>query len=291
MLQRSPTYVVAAPEQDGFANGLRKFTPTKLAYAITRWKNVLLGMMFFWFCRRYPQRAKALLVGSVRTALGPDYPVERDFTPAYNPWDQRVCLVPDGDLFDAIKARRASVVTDEIATFTETGLQLRSGAALEADLVVTATGLNLQVLSDLQITVDGARIDLAETMAYKGMMFSGVPNLALSMGYTNASWTLKCDLTCGYVTRLLNHMAKRGYTQCCPRVLDANLPKEPMLDFSSGYVQRSIGKFPKQSTKAPWRLYQNYILDIFTLGYGAIEDGVMEFSSPAPRPEELQAAG
>ncbi len=223
-------------------------------------------MLFFWFCRHYPARAKALLVGGVKAAL-PGYPVERDFSPAYNPWDQRVCLVPDGDLFESIRTRRASVVTDQIESFTETGIRLRSGATLEADLIVTATGLNLQVLSDLQITVDGVRVDLAETMAYKGMMFSGIPNLALSMGYTNASWTLKCDLTCGYVTRLLNHMAKRGYTQCCPRA-GADLPKEPMLDFSSGYVQRSIAKFPKQSTKAPWRLYQNYVLDIFALGYG-----------------------
>lgn len=290
MLQRSPTYVVSAPEQDKFANALRKYLSGKAAYAVTRWKNVLLGMLFFWFCRHYPARAKALLVGGVKAALGPDYPVERDFSPSYNPWDQRVCLVPDGDLFESIKTQRASVVTDQIESFTETGIRLRSGATLDADLIVTATGLNLQVLSDLQITVDGTRMDLAETMAYKGMMFSGIPNLALSMGYTNASWTLKCDLTCGYVTRLLNHMAKHGYTQCCPRA-GADLPKEPMLDFSSGYVQRSIAKFPKQSTKAPWRLYQNYVLDIFTLGYGALEDGVMEFSSSARRAPALQAAG
>jgi cation diffusion facilitator CzcD-associated flavoprotein CzcO len=290
MLQRSPTYVVSAPEQDGFANALRKYVSGRAAYAVTRWKNVLLGMLFFWFCRHYPERAKALLVGGVKAALGPDYPVERDFSPAYDPWDQRVCLVPDGDLFESIKAGRASVVTDQIETFTESGIRLRSGATLEADLIVTATGLNLQVLSDLQITVDGSRVDLAETMAYKGMMFSGVANLALAMGYTNASWTLKCDLTCGYVTRLLNHMAKRGYTQCCPRA-GADLPKEPMLDFSSGYVQRSIAKFPKQSTKAPWRLYQNYLLDIFALGYGSLEDGVMEFSSSTRREQELQAAG
>ena len=288
MLQRSPTYVVAAPEQDALANGLRKYASAKFAYAVTRWKNVLLGMAFFWFCRHYPARAKALMVGGVKNALGPNYPVERDFVPSYNPWDQRVCLVPDGDLFDAIKAKRASVVTDRIESFTKTGLMLKSGATLDADLIVTATGLNLQVLSDLQITVDGVRIDPAETMAYKGMMFSDVPNLALSMGYTNASWTLKCDLTCEYVCRLLNYMGKRGYMQACPRVNEAALDKQPMLDFSSGYVQRAIAKFPKQSSKAPWRLYQNYVLDLFTLGYGAIDDGVMTFSTPQQHLDRAQ---
>ena len=291
MLQRSPTYVVAAPEQDALANRLRVHASAKFAYAVTRWKNVLLGMAFFWFCRRFPQRAKALMVDGVRRALGPDYPVDRDFVPSYNPWDQRVCLVPDGDLFESIRSGRASVVTDRIATFTETGLQLESGASLDADLIVTATGLNLQVLSDLKISVDGVRIDPAQTFAYKGMMFSGVPNLALSMGYTNASWTLKCDLTCEYVCRLLNHMRANGYAQACPRQNDPALESEPMLDFSSGYVQRSIAKFPKQGSRAPWRLYQNYILDILTLGHGAIEDGVMEFSAPRPVSEPLQATG
>jgi len=287
MLQRSPTYVVAAPEQDAFASVLRKCVSAKFAYAATRWKNVLLGMAFFWFCRRYPKRAKALMVGGVKKALGNDYPIERDFVPSYNPWDQRVCLVPDGDLFEAIRSRRASVVTDRIDTFTPTGIRLESGATLDADVVVTATGLNLSVLSNLQISVDGQHIDLADTMAYKGMMFSDVPNLALSMGYTNASWTLKCDLTCEYVCRLLNYMTRHGYTQACARVNDAVLDKQPMLDFSSGYVQRSIARFPKQGSKAPWRLYQNYILDIATLGYGAIDDGVMTFSAE-PRLDRVQ---
>jgi cation diffusion facilitator CzcD-associated flavoprotein CzcO len=288
MLQRSPTYIVAAPEQDRLANALRRRLPPKLAYALTRWKNVLLGMLFFWYCRHYPDRAKAMIVRGVKNAL-PDYDVERHFTPRYNPWDQRMCLVPDGDLFEAIRAGRASVVTDEIETFTETGLALRSGAELAADLVVTATGLNLQVLSDVALTVDGKRVDVAKTLAYKGMMLSDVPNLALSMGYTNASWTLKCDLTCEYVCRLLNHMQQHGYTQCRPRH-DPAMQQVPMLDFSSGYVQRAIGKFPKQGAKAPWRLYQNYLLDILTLGYGSLDDGVMEFSAPLPA-EELQTAG
>jgi len=280
MLQRSPTYIVAAPEQDRLANALRRRLSPKLAYALTRWKNVLLGMLFFWYCRHYPDRAKAMIVRGVKNAL-PDCDVERHFTPRYNPWDQRMCLVPDGDLFEAMRSGRASVVTDEIETFTATGLALRSGAELAADLIVTATGLNLQVLSDVALTVDGERVDVAKTLAYKGMMLSGVPNLALSMGYTNASWTLKCDLTCAYVCRLLNHMQKHGHTQARPR-FDPTMEQAPMLDFSSGYVQRAIDRFPKQGAKAPWRLYQNYVLDILTLGYGSLDDGVMEFSAPLP---------
>jgi monooxygenase len=289
MLQRSPTYVVSAPEQDRIANGLRRRVPARLAYMLTRWKNVLLGMLFFWYCRRYPARAKAMLVRGVKQAL-PDVDVDRHFTPRYNPWDQRMCLVPDGDLFNAIRDGRASVVTDEIERFTESGLRLRSGETLEADLVVTATGLNLQVLSNLEITVDGHLIDPSRTMAYKGMMFSDVPNMALSMGYTNASWTLKCDLTCEFVCRLLNHMDAQGYRMCCARQNDPAMARLPMLDFSSGYVQRAIASFPKQGAKAPWKLYQNYMLDILTLRYSALEDGVMEFSHPAAERDALQQA-
>jgi cation diffusion facilitator CzcD-associated flavoprotein CzcO len=235
-------------------------------------------MLFFWLCRHYPERVKALIVGAARRALGPDYPVERDFSPAYNPWDQRMCLVPDGDLFDAVKAGRASVVTDRIDTFVPEGIRLASGETLPADVVVTATGLNLSVLGGVELTVDGERVDLAMTLAYKGMMFSGVPNLALSMGYTNASWTLKCDLTCSYVCRLLNYMAKRGYAQCVARDADATLERLPMIDLTSGYVHRAIAKFPKQGAKAPWRLYQNYLLDVVTLRFGSLDDGVLEFS-------------
>ncbi len=286
MLQRSPTYIVAAPAEDRLADTLRKYVSPRFAYGVTRWKNVLFGMLFFWFCRHYPERAKGLIVGGVKKALGDDYPVERDFTPTYGPWDQRMCLVPDGDLFTAIRSQRASVVTDRIETFTESGLRLTSGAALDADLIVTATGLNLKVLSGVQLSVDGVHVDLAKTMAYKGMMFSGVPNLAQAMGYTNASWTLKCDLTSEYVCRLLNHMTRHGYTQCCPQLDDPTLERVPMLDFSSGYVRRSIDKFPKQGAKAPWRLYQNYILDILALGHGAIEDGALAFSTPGQAIEQ-----
>ena len=289
MLQRSPTYVVARPTVDAVANSLRRHLPSSVAYAITRWKQVLLGMYFFHLCRRDPVRAKQLILGGVRRALGPDYDVERHFTPRYKPWEQRLCLAPDGDLFRAINAKRASVVTDHIETFTEQGLKLKSGAEVAADLIVTATGLNLEVLSGLQVNVDGERIDPARTLAYKGMMYSGVPNLASSFGYTNASWTLKCDLTCEYVCRLLNHMKKRGHRQCTPRKTDPSVTGEPWIDFSSGYFQRSLQKFPKQGSRAPWRLHQNYARDLLTLRFGRLEDGVMEFSNP-PLPRAATAA-
>ena len=278
MLQRSPTYVVARPSEDALANRLRRYLPPMLAYGITRWKRVLLGMYIFNLCRSNPAKVKRMIADGVRMALGPDYDVGKHFAPRYNPWDQRLCLVPDGDLFSAIKAQRASVVTDEIDTFTETGIRLKSGTELAADLIVTATGLSLQGLGGLQITVDGAQMDLAKTMSYKGLMYSGIPNLASSFGYTNASWTLKCDLTCEYVCRLLNHMAKHGYRQCMPRNPDASITEQPWVDFSSGYLQRSMHLFPKQGSRAPWKLYQNYPKDIMLLRFGKIADGVIAFA-------------
>jgi monooxygenase len=282
MLQRSPTWVVARPSEDAMANRMRRYLPPRLAYGITRWKRVLLGMYFFNLCRRNPGRAKQLILGGVRAYLGPDYDIARHFTPRYNPLEQRLCLVPDGDLFRAIRAQRASVVTDESETFTEKGLKLKSGVELEADLIVTATGLNLEVLGGLHITVDGAPVDLARTLNYKGMMFSGVPNLASSFGYTNASWTLKSDLTCEYVCRLLNHMRKHGLRQCTPRNNDPTISEEPWVDFSSGYFQRAMHKFPKQGSRLPWKLHQNYARDILMLRYGKLDDGAMAFSNPAP---------
>ncbi|WP_129779298.1 flavin-containing monooxygenase [Peristeroidobacter soli] len=280
MLQRSPTYIVARPEQDSIANWLRRHFPAKFAYGVTRWKNVLLGMMFFNMCRRTPERMKQRLLQLVKNQLGDTCDVDRHFTPRYNPWDQRLCLVPNGDLFQTLRRGQASVVTDHIETFTEDGLRLRSGAELAADLIVTATGLNLQVLGNLALTVDGQPVDPPRTLSYKGMMYSDVPNLATAFGYTNASWTLKCDLTCEYVCRLLKYMDKHGYRQCTPRNDDPSITATPWIDFSSGYVQRSIDQFPKQSSKAPWRLYQNYALDLMNLRFAAVDDGVMRFSSP-----------
>jgi monooxygenase len=278
MLQRSPTYVVARPAQDRVANKLRARLPAKLAYELIRWRNVMWGMYFFQLSRRKPERVKQLILGGVRMALGPDYDVATHFTPRYNPWDQRLCLVPDGDLFRSIREKRASVVTNQIDTFTEKGIRLKDGSELEADIIVTATGLNLQVLGGLEVSVDGRTVDFARALNYKGMMYSDVPNLASAFGYTNASWTLKCDLTCEYVCRLINYMDRRGYKQCMPHNVDPSITELPSLNFSSGYVQRSIAKMPKQGSKRPWRLYQNYALDIVTLRYGKIDDGVMQYS-------------
>tara|TARA_R110000824_G_scaffold390760_3_gene587551 strand:- start:30755 stop:32254 length:1500 start_codon:yes stop_codon:yes gene_type:complete len=280
MLQRSPTYVVSRPAEDELANKLRRWLPAKLAYGLTRWKNVLFGMYFFRICRTKPEQAKNYILDMVREHLGKDM-VEKHFTPSYNPWDQRLCLVPNGDLFDAIKSDKADVVTDHIDTFTEKGILLKSGKELEADLIVTATGLKLEVLAGIDVSVDGKPVDFSKTFNYKGMMYSEVPNLASSFGYTNASWTLKCDLTCGYVCRLLNHMDKTGNRQCTPHLTDNTVEPEPWLDFSSGYVQRAMEFFPKQGSKAPWKLHQNYALDILTLKLGKIEDGAMVFSNKA----------
>ena len=280
MLQRSPTWMVARPSQDALANRMRRWLPAKAAYALTRWKRILLGMYFYGLCRRKPEKVKSLLLGGVRAYLGPEADIDKHFTPRYRPWDQRLCLLPDGDFFRALRGGKASVVTDEIEQFSETGLKLKSGAELPADLVVTATGLELQVLGGVQLSVDGRPVDLARTVSYKAMMYSGVPNLASSMGYTNASWTLKCDLTCEYVCRLLNHMHKTGLRQCTPTLHDASMPLEPWSDFSSGYIQRAAHLFPKRGTVAPWKLKQNYIHDLLTLRHGRVDDGAMRFSNP-----------
>jgi len=289
MLQRSPTYVVSRPAEDAMANRLRKLLPPMLAYNIIRWRNVLFGMWFFRLARNKPDAVKTNLIDMVRQELGPDYDVETHFTPRYNPWDQRLCLVPDADLFTAIKAGSASVVTDHIETFDETGIQLASGAHLDADVIVTATGLVLQVMNGVSLTVDGAPVDPSQTLSYKGMMYEGVPNLASAFGYTNASWTLKCDLTCEYVCRLLNEMTRTGHRQVTPRNKDGAVELQPWLDFSSGYVQRAMDKFPKQGAKAPWKLHQNYALDLMSLRYARLDDGVLEFSNRAPAKAKVAA--
>ena len=289
MLQRSPSYVVSLPGRDPLANALRRFLPARLVYPIVRWKNVLLTMLVFQLSRRRPQVMKSIIRRGLERRLPTGYDIDTHFKPRYNPWDQRMCLVPDGDLFEAISAGHASVVTDRIETFTEKGIRLASGAELEADLVVSATGLIMVPLGGVAITVDGREIQLPETLTYKGMMLSGVPNLAFAVGYTNASWTLKCELTCEYVCRLLNHMDAHGHAVCTPRNRDPSVTEEPLIDFSSGYVQRAIEQFPRQGSKAPWRLYQNYPRDVLLLRFGAIEDEGMEFSSPESLVEPVAA--
>jgi cation diffusion facilitator CzcD-associated flavoprotein CzcO len=282
MLQRSPTYVVSMPERDKIADGLRALLPAEAAYAITRWKNVAFSMAFYQFCRRFPAQAKKLIAKQVKAAVGDTVAVDPHFTPTYDPWDQRLCLVPESDLFEALKQRKASVVTDHIETFTETGLELRSGRTLEADLVVTATGLKLKLLGGLVVTIDGRSVEPSKTLVYKGMMCSDIPNLAFAIGYTNASWTLKCDLTSEYVCRLLRYMDERGYVKAVPR-RDPSVQEQPLIDFSSGYVTRALDVVPKQGDKAPWKLYQNYALDRVTLRRGRIDDPAMEFSREIQR--------
>jgi len=280
MLQRSPTYVVSRPSEDRLAQWLARRLPARWAYGLTRWKNVLLGLYFYRLARRRPQAMKKAFIDMVRAQVGPDCDVERHFTPRYLPWDQRLCLVPDGDLFRQIRAGKVEVVTDGIAGYAAQGVQLASGGLLPADIVVLATGLELNVLGDIALQIDGQDRDPAGCLAYKGMMLSGVPNLAMTFGYTNASWTLKADLTAAYVCRLLRYLDRRGYASATPRV-DPGIAPQPFLTFTSGYVQRALAALPKQGSRAPWRVYQNYLLDLLTIRYGRLADGVIEFAGAA----------
>ncbi len=283
MLQRSPTYVVTRPGEDALANRLRKILPPKLAYAITRWRNVGWQWIFYRMTRTQPAKVKSQLIKMVRDGLGPDFDVETHFTPTYNPWDQRLCLIPDSDLFKALKSGKASVATDTIADFTSGAILLTSGASVPTDIIVTATGLKLNVIGDVAFVIDGAPVDLSKALVYKGMMMSSVPNCAFVFGYTNASWTLKADLTSEYICRLLNHMDKRGATIAMPDRSDPTLEEEPFFGtFSSGYVQRATAMLPKQGSKKPWKLNQNYALDLIALRFGRIDDGTMAFSSAQP---------
>lgn len=279
MLQRSPTYVVSRPGEDAFANRLRTLLPSKLAYGVTRWKNVLLGMFFYRMTRKRPAQTRERLLGMVREHLGPDYDVATHFTPRYNPWDQRLCLVPDADLFEAIKGGRADVVTDTIDRFVPDGIALASGTVLPADVIVTATGLELSLMGGVPMTVDGAAVNPATKLQYKGMMFSDVPNMAFTFGYTNASWTLKADLVAKYVCRLLNTMKKRRKSIATPHNDDPSLREEAFVDFSSGYIQRSVDALPKQGDRKPWKLNQNYALDVMALKFGSVDDE-MVYSNP-----------
>jgi cation diffusion facilitator CzcD-associated flavoprotein CzcO len=276
MLQRSPSYVVTRPAEDKVANFLRRWLPDRAAYAASRWKNVLLGTFFYNLARNRPEMFKRLVTKGVRRHLGNKYD-SKHFTPPYNPWDQRLCFAPDADIFKAIREERVAVVTDYIEAFNEQGILLKSGQQLDADIIVTATGLVLKLFSGVQLEVDDVPVHLPNTLVYKGMMFSNVPNLAFAIGYTNASWTLKCDLTSEYVCRLLNHMDKKSYTMCTPRVNGSAIEEEPVIDFNSGYVVRALPDLPKQGSKTPWRLHQNYLKDLSMMRYGKVDDGTMEF--------------
>ena len=286
MLQRSPTYMVSRPDHDVLANRLRKVLPPKMAYNLTRFKNTWRQQLVYNKTRTDPDKVKQLLLGGIKMELGADYDIAKHFTPAYNPWDQRLCLVPNGDFFKAMREGKASVVTDHITSFTETGIQLASGEHLDADIIITATGLELVTLGEMDFFVDGNQVDFAKTWTYKGFAYSDIPNLASTFGYINASWTLRSDLTAEYVCRLLNHMRKKGVTQCTPRLReqDHNMKERPWIDgFSSGYMQRMMHRMPRQGDHEPWINPQNYRRDKKMFKHSPIDDGVMQFSKQSAR--------
>jgi monooxygenase len=282
MLQRSPSYIVSLAGQDKLADRLRRFLPAKRVYSIIRWKNVVRTLASFVISRHRPNVMKSLIRKGQEQQLPADFDFDTHLTPTYNPWDQRLCVAPDGDLFRALRKGTASMVTDRIDTFTETGLTLSSGAELEADIIVTATGLNLLVFGGVELTVDGEPVEVPKRLAYKGIMLSDVPNFAFGIGYTNASWTLKIDLTYDYVWRLLRHMDATGTNWCAPRLRDPSITETPFLDFSSGYVMRSIDKFPKTGSTPPWQARMNYLYDAIMLPRGSVDDGTMEFGRGTP---------
>jgi len=290
MLQRSPTYVIARPEKDFIANALRKILPDDLAYRITRFKNIELQRRVYRKTRTDPEKVKNFLLRQVRKQLGPDYDVEKHFTPRYDPWDQRLCLIANGDLFEAINAGKVSVVTDHIDRVTKKGIRLASGQELEADVIIVATGLNLKILGGAQFSVDGDPVQFPDTYSYKGMMYSDVPNLVQTFGYINASWTLRADLTAEYTCRVLNRMDELGVRQCTPRLRDQdrNMPKRPWIDdFSAGYMQRVMHLFPKQGDREPWLNTQNYHADKKMIRHAPLEDGVLDFDNPPSQSERV----
>lgn len=280
MLQRSPTYIVSLPAKDPLANVLRQMLPGRISGPVIRWYKALSTQASYQLSRRRPDLVKWLLRKLLEAQLPTGYDIDTHFTPRYNPWDQRLCVVPNGDLFKAIKSGTVSVVTDDIDSFTETGIRLRSGDQLDGELIVAATGLDLLFLGGVELVVDGTTVDLFNKLTYKGMMLEDVPNLAVAVGYTNASWTLKCELTCDYVTRLLNHMRDIGVKQCTPVNSDPTIAALPLLSLTSGYVQRAAARFPKQGSKYPWQIFQSYLRDYITLKIRGLDDTAMVFSNP-----------
>jgi monooxygenase len=277
MLQRSPSYVVTGPSKDAKAIWMHRHLPKRLATKLTKWKNVLYSIAMFHLARTKPEKMKALIISGIKQQLHPEYDVKRHFTPRYNPWDQRVCLAPDGDLFAAICSGRVEIVTDTIEEVVESGMVLTSGATLPADIIVSATGLVVKLMGGADILIDGVPAKFYEKLAYKGAMFSGIPNLAFAFGYTNNSWTLRCDLTARFVCRLLKYMDRKGWSVCVPSVPSPSINPEPLLDFSSGYVHRADGVLPRQGQKTPRRVHQNYLKDLASFTFGSVSDGTMNF--------------
>lgn len=279
MLQRSPTYVVSAPREDAIANFLNKILPTKLAYSIIRWKNITMSMLVYNACMKWPNTMSKFFLKGVKKELGDRYEeLKKHFTPHYNPWQQRLCLVPESDLFEALKSGKANIVTDHIDTFTKEGILLKSGEILKSDLVISATGLKMKVMGGVVLKLDQKEIKSSELLCYRGMMFRDLPNLAMAFGYTNASWTLKCDLVSKYVCRLINHMDKNSYKSCTPTLQNENMETLPFVDFTSGYFQRSLHELPRQGTEGPWKINQNYLKDIKSLKRSTLDDGILQFA-------------
>lgn len=276
MLQRTPSYVISVPQFDPMVRVLLKFLPEMTVYKMSRARNNFITQLIFKLSRKYPNAVRKFLLKQVRMQVGPNFDMKH-FTPPYNPWDQRLCAVPNGDMFKVLKKGKASVVTDHIDRFVENGIKLKSGQTLEADIIVTATGLNLRLFGGMTMSVDGKAIQMNEHISYKGLMFSDIPNFSNTLGYTNASWTLKADLIAEYVCRLLKHMDKTGTRIAVPERNDPNVKPAPLLDMTSGYVARAEAYMPKGADRAPWKLYQNYALDMDQLHNGKLEDGVMTF--------------
>jgi len=281
MLQRSPSYVLSVPAKDPIAGLLDRVLPTRIAYPIVRWKNVMIALAIYRLSRRRPETTKRMLRRLMERRLPPGFDIDKHFSPRYEPWDQRMCLVPDNDLFEEISAGRVSVVTDEIDTFTERGLALRSGAGLETDLIVTATGLSMVPFGGIRLTVDGVDVELPKAVIYRGMMLSDVPNMAFAFGYINQSWTLGADLTSEQLCRLLNHMDRCGYTQCTPRAPAEAVGVVPFATLTSGYIHRAIDQFPRQAARDPWQRQQNYALNRRSMRRAPVDHPALEFSRAA----------
>ena len=277
MIQRSPTYVVSGPSKDAINRFLRKILPIRITYFLIRWKNILYQSFTFFMARKYPERTKNRILDLAKNEISTN-DVNQHFTPSYKPWDQRICLIPDSDLFNAINNKKASVVTDAINEFQPDGILLNSGKKIEADIIITATGIELNSLNDINVTIDNVKVIANERLTYKGMMLSGVPNFAISFGYVNASWTLRADLTCEYVCRLINLMDKKGVKCCEPKDDKSAYGDDQLIDFTSGYFQRGLNQMPKQGNKAPWKNYQNYLKDIFAVRLMSIDDTNLKFS-------------
>jgi cation diffusion facilitator CzcD-associated flavoprotein CzcO len=287
MLQRSPSYMLALPAEDPIANGLKRLIGVHRAYRVTRRKNVWMQRAIYKGSKRWPRAARRVLVADARRRLPKGYDVDTHFNPAYDPWDQRMCIVPDGDLFEAVAGGRASIATGHIDRFTPEGIRLTSGELLEADVVVTATGLNLKPLGGIALSVDGAPVDLPETTIYKSMMLSGVPNFAFAVGYTNASWTLKVDLVCEHFCRLLAYMDQRDADTVVPVRGDRQIERRPLFNLSSGYVQRGSHLFPHAGAAGPWTAEMAYEVDVERLRFGPVDGPELEFRTRARSPEPV----